>query len=297
MTEDRMFDGGSPDDAMLGDLFSAFDDVSVSDELIAAAIGRAEAADDGAGSAPAVTAAAGGKAPRSARWRAIRVAAVAACLVLALGGGAAYAVPTSYVTVSGGDEQVVLGVNRFGTVVSARAEGDGSEDVIAGLDLVFQPFEESMARVVGAFGERDGDEAIDVRVESGDEAQRERLEGQSAPYRREAAQGPGADGAGVPAGEAGDGWEGDWAPERADDARAPERADDGQGQGAGQGDDRGSGQGEPAAAGGYAPEGAGGGQQAGSDSGSSGEPGGSGTGGGQGARDGAGEGQGGGPGR
>ena len=113
-------------------LFSAFDDVSASDALVASTIsavagsGSGSYADAGERSgsserdASSFVAVKGGKAAEDrkpgtrgksgasrdsgkrwrARLRAFRVAAIAACLALALTGGVAYAVPTSHVTVN-----------------------------------------------------------------------------------------------------------------------------------------------------------------------------------------------------
>lgn len=183
-------------DAEFTDLFAAFDDVRASDDLVANALSRisevgeendrrqenAKAVPEKAGPEHAASVSAGaeksgGKAVvRKARFRAMRVAALAACLVLALTGGVAYAVPSSYVAVNQGDGGVELGVNVFGITVSARALDEAGERVVEAVDLLHKGYSESLDGAVAAMEGERPDEPVDVHVESGPQGQRERLE-------------------------------------------------------------------------------------------------------------------------
>lgn len=177
-------------DDELRSLFSQFDDVRASDELKAATLARiavwGEEAEEEAGAAPssepafageadpapAFTAHAGGK-NRRAKWRTMRVAALAACLALALTGGVAYAVPYSHVTVSAGESSVYLGVNVFGITVSAESSDDEGRSIIDGLDLHNRPYEDSLAAIVDSYA--DGGDPDDIRI-GAEGGMRERLE-------------------------------------------------------------------------------------------------------------------------
>ena len=87
-----------------------------------------------------------GKASRKARWRAIRVAALAACLALALTGGIAYATPVSHVDVTQDEAKISLGVNCFGVVVTADSEDEEGRAVLDSTELCNIPREESIDR-------------------------------------------------------------------------------------------------------------------------------------------------------
>ena len=119
------------------------------------------------------------KPSRKARFRAIRVAAIAACLVMALAGGVAYAAPASTVAVTQGGATVNLGVNVFGVIVSAASDSAEGKEVVGSSEPLFKPYDDALARVVEAFDARNAEDdrqPIDVRVESGAPGQRERLE-------------------------------------------------------------------------------------------------------------------------
>ena len=159
----------------LYDLFSAFDDVSASDELKAATLEKilggedtAEDADEhgNASRKPATKAieeanasatrkanasasrAANGGTSRKAKWRVIRVAALAACLVLALTGGIAYATPVSHVSVTQDAVAIKLGVNCFGVVVEADSEDEEGRAVVESTELCNISRDESVERAV-----------------------------------------------------------------------------------------------------------------------------------------------------
>lgn len=206
-------------------LFSAFDDVSASDALVASTIsavagsgsgstadtgGRSGSSDRDASSFVAVKGGKGAEDRRSgtrgkseasgdsgkrrrARFRAFRVAAVAACLALALTGGVAYAVPTSHVTVSSEGVSVDIGVNLFGMAVSATSDSEDGRSVIGSADLLNKPYEEALAHAVDTMGSLDDDRGFEVVVESGDEGQRRRLEDGSAALMAERGYGQRAD--------------------------------------------------------------------------------------------------------
>lgn len=171
-------------DAEFENLFSAFDDVSASEFLKASTI--AAITESQQGEKPrAVATGTVSKPSRKARFRAIRVAAIAACLVMALTGGAAYAIPASTVAVTQGDTTVSLGVNVFGVIVSATSDSVEGEKVVESSEPLFKPYEEGLVRMVDALDERNAEHdrlPIDVRVESGDPGQRERLEEKGEPF-------------------------------------------------------------------------------------------------------------------
>ncbi len=152
-------------DDELSDLFSTFDEVSASDELKAttlAAITASEGATDSkretspdaldnTSPSPEVKIIAGGKAARARKaiqWRVVRVAAIAACLVMALSGGVAYALPAQYYEVAQEGSTIILGVNCFGMTVSVSADDEAGKQIIASSDLRNMPYEESLSRAV-----------------------------------------------------------------------------------------------------------------------------------------------------
>ena len=101
---------------------------------------------------PAITAVkTSGKAKRKSRWRTIRVAALAACLVLALSGSIAYATPVSYVEVTQGDDtSISLGVNCFGIAITATSHDKTGEAVLKSIDLRNMPSDEATDRAAEA---------------------------------------------------------------------------------------------------------------------------------------------------
>lgn len=198
-------------DAELEDLFSSFGDVGASDALkastlefiaaaapaaAAAAVGQeaAHAAGQGASGAtgsgaagasgsasastPKFTAKAGAKRLRS-KMRAIRAAAVAACMTLALVGGVAYATPTSIVTLTQGEASIELGVNFFGMSVSAASETETGQQIVNSTNLVHVPYETALSRAVDALDAAAAGQPLELVVESADEGQRNRLESSS----------------------------------------------------------------------------------------------------------------------
>lgn len=182
-------------------LFAAFDDVSASEELQQATLARiramggaddplaADAADmtapadgpaddattppgqalssdsvDATGGASGFRASAGGKSPqaiRRAKWRTIRAAILAACLVLALTGGVAYATPVTYYEVTQDSTTVTLGVNCFGVTVSAVSDNAEGRAIVESTELCNMRYEDSLSRAIGQMEERDPEHAIE----------------------------------------------------------------------------------------------------------------------------------------
>lgn len=160
------------DDELMNELFSAFDDVSASDALksstldfimgAAAAAPVAGAEESVSEPTPEVAATPGGKPRKRARWQAMRVAAVAACFVLALTGGVAYGYPASTVLVTQGGTTVELHVNVFGQVLSASASDEETQELINQMGLVHTSFEDSVSRVSDSLKESNPKVPVEV---------------------------------------------------------------------------------------------------------------------------------------
>ena len=191
-------------DDELANLFAALDEVSASDELVDATLTRILGADEdkavddadvdnpasptslvGPGipedtaassnattaSAPKVTATEGGKRTRNAKrskWRAIRVAAIAACLAMALTGGVAYATPASYYDIVQDDITVTLGVNCFGVTVSATSNSEAGAEIVKSENLCNVSYEDSLARTIGQMEERNPEAPIEFGPKNGE---------------------------------------------------------------------------------------------------------------------------------
>jgi len=191
-------------DDELANLFAALDEVSASDELVDATLTRILGADEdkavddadvdnpasptnlvGPGipedtaassnattaSAPKVTATEGGKRTRNAKrskWRTIRVAAIAACLAMALTGGVAYATPASYYDIVQDDITVTLGVNCFGVTVSATSNSEAGAEIVKSANLCNVSYEDSLARTIGQMEERNPEAPIEFGPKNGE---------------------------------------------------------------------------------------------------------------------------------
>ena len=188
-----------PDDEMR-DLFSSFDEVSASDKLKEATLARvlalaaerdvtdeAEAVSNSSTSpamlatvpaSPAttagITAIAGAKASKAtgpakrSKWRAIRVAAVAACLAMALGGSIAYATPASYYEVEQDGTTITLGVNCFGITVDATSDSNAGTEIIESTNLRNMPYEESLVHAIESMERRDPDKPVEYGPQGGE---------------------------------------------------------------------------------------------------------------------------------
>lgn len=191
------FASETPDDELYS-LFSALDGIKASDDLQNATLARifalsgeggfdAEAADPktpnafsasstpGASSTPstpsAMKAFPGGKktaGSNRSKWRTIRVAAIAACLVMALSGGVAYATPAQYYEIAQNGSMITLGVNCFGITVSATADDDEGEQVIESTDLRGMPYEDSLAKAIETMGRSNPSEPIEYGPRGGE---------------------------------------------------------------------------------------------------------------------------------
>ena len=151
---------------------------------------------------PAFKATAGGKAVSAkarvkAKWRAVRVAAVAACLAMALTGGVAYATPTSFVTLAQDGATIELGVNWFGIAVSASSDDEAGMRAIEAADLRNVPYEEALSRAYESLESINPDKPVELSVRSDDAGQRGRLEAENVEFL--AGHAPAAEVAPVPA--------------------------------------------------------------------------------------------------
>ena len=152
-------------------------------QAAAAASDETAAANDG-GLSPAVVPAKVGK-PRHVRHvrgargtlRMMKALALAACLTLALAGGA-YALPVSHATVSQEGITITLDMNVFGYTVGVHSEGEAAEDaqVVEPADVLNKPYRESLERTFESLEQLNPQAPVDVQVESPDGAQRERME-------------------------------------------------------------------------------------------------------------------------
>lgn len=177
----------------------AFDSVTVPDDVKRSALTYiacvAEAAEQQAApAAPAATPAvpapssAPERAPRKrprARFVSLRraVAAVAACLVLAVVGfgGFAYAQPTTYVGIDV-NPSIELGVNRFGIVVQAEAFNDDGRALLDAVSLTGRGYADALKLLTesDAFSPyAQADSYVEISVTSGDDRQAENIRQQS----------------------------------------------------------------------------------------------------------------------
>lgn len=107
--------------------------------------------------------------PRKAarpRRRGFRLKVAAALLVVAvgLGGFLSYAMPASHVKVSAGDTTFDLGVNVYGTTVSATANSDAGKTAISSAEVRNVEFEVALERLLSAYDQARGGEKDEVQV-------------------------------------------------------------------------------------------------------------------------------------
>lgn len=172
---DTLDDGWSDDELHV--LFSAFDEVSASSELRETTLGKIGELRNTNGSASNLKAIAGGKRQKAngirkgssrAKRHAIRIGAIAACLVLALTGGVAYATPASYYEVSQGNTTITLGVNCFGLTISTESNDETGREIIESADLDNKPYEESISRTIENMEQREPAEPIEFGPQGGE---------------------------------------------------------------------------------------------------------------------------------
>lgn len=95
----------------------------------------------------------------------LKVAAAAVLVVaVGLGGVLSYAIPASHVTVSAGDTTFDLGVNVYGTTVSATANSDAGNAVISSAEVRNVGFEDALGRLIDAYDQQRGGEQDEVQV-------------------------------------------------------------------------------------------------------------------------------------
>ena len=112
--------------------------------------------------------------PKPRARRAIAIAA-AACLALGMLGGAAYAIPTSYVSVEG-STSYELGIDIFGMTVSATASDESGNAVLSDIAVCNRSFGQSISTLLGAID----DEEVLVTVASDIATQKSALVDESA---------------------------------------------------------------------------------------------------------------------
>ena len=110
------------------------------------------------------------KKPARPRHRgfALKVAAALLVVAIGLGGVLSYAIPASHVTVSAGDTTFDLGVNVYGTTVSATANSDAGKAAISSAEIRNVGFEDALGRLIDAYDQQRGGEQDEVQVSVSD---------------------------------------------------------------------------------------------------------------------------------
>ena len=94
----------------------------------------------------------------------LKVAAAVLVVAVGLGGVLSYAIPASHVTVSAGDTTFDLGVNVYGTTVSATANSDAGNAAISSAEVRNVGFEDALGRLIDAYDQQRGGEQDEVQV-------------------------------------------------------------------------------------------------------------------------------------
>ena len=94
----------------------------------------------------------------------LKVAAAVLVVAVGLGGALSYVVPASHVTVSAGDTTFDLGVNVYGTTVSATANSDAGNAAISSAEVRNVGFEDALGRLIDAYDQQRGGEQDEVQV-------------------------------------------------------------------------------------------------------------------------------------
>lgn len=89
----------------------------------------------------------------------LRVAAAVVAVALLVGGGVAYAVPAAQVAVMVDDTTFELGVNVFGTTVSAKADSDAGRKAISAAGVHNMRFEDALDHLLDSY-EKDRDGSV-----------------------------------------------------------------------------------------------------------------------------------------
>lgn len=101
--------------------------------------------------------------PRRRRFG-LKVAAAVLVVAIGLGGVLSYAIPASHVTVSAGDTTFDLGVNVYGTTVSATANSDDGRAAISSAEVHNVGFQDALGRLIDAYDQQRGGEQDEVQV-------------------------------------------------------------------------------------------------------------------------------------
>ena len=101
--------------------------------------------------------------PRRRRFG-LKIAAALLVVAVGVGGVLSYAIPASHVTVSAGDTTFDLGVNVYGTTVSATANSDAGKAAISSAAVRNVGFEDALGRLIDAYDQQRGGEQDEVQV-------------------------------------------------------------------------------------------------------------------------------------
>ena len=171
----------------LKELFSQLDGISASEQLKTATLDAifAKMGEESSEAAPAFAVVEGGTAgkgrtpARDARRLPSllpRVAAIIVALMLA-GGGVAYALPASHISITSGDTTVDLGVNIFGVTVDASADTAEGAELLDDLVVRGKGYEDAMELVASGLDEREqSGSSLAIHVHGGSAAQREHMD-------------------------------------------------------------------------------------------------------------------------
>ena len=94
----------------------------------------------------------------------LKVAAALLVVAVGLGGVLSYVIPASHVTISAGDTTFDLGVNVYGTTVSATANSDAGKEAISSAEIHNVGFKDALGRLIDAYDRRRGGEQDEVQV-------------------------------------------------------------------------------------------------------------------------------------
>ena len=107
--------------------------------------------------------------------RVIRIMAIAACLALALAGGAAYALPSAHVQISNSTSSIDMGINRFGIVVTTNTDDEELRPLLQS-ESINVPADEALNKACSLLEKADPNSPVEFNVETADAGQREHLE-------------------------------------------------------------------------------------------------------------------------
>jgi len=158
------------DDGLVN-LFASFDEVKASDQLKEATLAKIFDQAEAVGN------------PRSVRiqpktpfrLRKAWLVAAAACLALALTGGAAWAIPSAHVQVSGDKSNLDLGINIFGIAVSTASDDAELLARAQNADVQNKPVEEALDKAFALIYECEPDADIDASAHANIPHQQEQL--------------------------------------------------------------------------------------------------------------------------